>query len=141
MRIRLSLSQKKKLEKIGRENGLLFAVVFGSAAKGKKRPTSDFDVAVLSQKEPSYQLLKELFSGFSEVFKGENVDVRFLNEADPFFRFQVVREGKLIYGNREKFQEYFTYAYKSFVDDGQPLLALQRKIINKKQKELEKSLL
>lgn len=137
MRIRLSLSQKKKLEKIGRKNRLLFAVVFGSAAKGQKRPTSDFDVAVLSYKKPSYQLLKNLFSDFSEVFKGENVDVRFLNEADPFFRFQVIKEGELIYGDRQAYNRFKVYANKIFIDDGRKYFPYLEKILERNQRKLE----
>ena len=141
MEIKISRSQKQKIKKVAEKNGVLFAVVFGSAAKNQKRPESDLDIAVLTRKKPSYQLFKNLFSDFSEVFKGENVDLRFLNGADPFFRFQVVKNGQLLYGNQNQYQEYFTYAYKSFIDDAQPLLELQRKLIYQKQRKLEKAVL
>jgi len=141
MKIKLNKKQKKKINQIAKKFQLVFVVVFGSQAKEQEQKTSDLDIAVLTKKKISYQLFSRLFGQLSEVFKGENIDLRFLNQADPFFRFQVVKNGVLIYGEKNQFENYFAYAYKSFVDDAQPLLTQQKKLIYEKLKNLEKAVL
>lgn len=138
--MKLSPSQKQKIKKIAAENGVIFAVVYGSGAKGQKRPESDLDLAVLTKKSPSAKLFYTLFSQFSEVFKGENVDLRFLNEADPFFRFEVVKDGKLIYGNRQAYNQFKVYALKIYQDDGRKYFPYLKQLLEKNQQALERSL-
>lgn len=137
MEIKLSLVQEKKIKAIAQKYGVVFAVVFGSAAKGTKTKESDFDLAVLTREKPSYQLFKNLFSEFSEVFKGENVDLRFLNEADPLFRFQVVKEGKLLYGHPQAYTDFKIYALKIFLDNGKKYFPYLERLLEKNQKALE----
>jgi len=139
MKAKLSLSQKRQIKEIGQKHGLLFAVVFGSVAKGQKRPNSDFDIAVLAKKKPSYQLFKNLFSEFSEAFKGENVDIRFLNESDPFFRFQVAKAGKLIFGNLQSYNQFRVFANKIFIDSNKKNSPFLERLLEKNQKQLERT--
>lgn len=139
--IKISQVQKEKIKKTAQKNRLVFAVLFGSTITGKRSQESDLDIAVLTKKKPDYKLFKKLFADFSDIFRGENVDVRFLNEADSLFRFQVIKNGFLLHGDKEQFQEYSSYAYKSYIDDALPLFDLQRKILYRKQKELERAIL
>jgi len=139
MKIKLSLSQKQKLAEMAEKNGLVFAVVFGSAAQGRKQPKSDFDIAVLTKKKPSARLFYKLFQEFSNIFKGENVDVRFLNEADPFFRFEVIKDGQLIYGDLQTYNQFKIYTLKIYLDDGKKYFPYLEKLLEKNQQKLEKT--
>ncbi|MGB9707048.1 MAG: type VII toxin-antitoxin system MntA family adenylyltransferase antitoxin, partial [Microgenomates group bacterium] len=114
-------------------------VVYGSKAKGYTHKESDLDIAVLTEKKPSYHLFKKLFSALSGIFKKENVDVRFLNEADPFFRFQVVKEGKLLYGNKSFYNNFKVQAIKVYIDDGRKYFPYLEKLLEKNQAILEKT--
>lgn len=138
--MKISQSQKKKIKKIAEKNGLLLALVFGSIVTGKRSSETDLDIAVLTQKEPTPKLFKNLFSKFSDVFKGENVDLRFLNDADPFFRFQVIKNGQLLYGDLKKFNQFVAYAYRTYTDDGRKYFPYLEKLIERQQKTLEVNL-
>ena len=138
--LKINLDQKQKIKEIGKKNGLLFAVAFGSATTGKRSAETDLDIAVLTKKEPDYRLFKKLFSAFSDVFEGENVDLRFLNGADPLFRSQAVKNGQLLYGNRKGFDEFRAYAYRSLIDDGRKYFPYLEKLIEQNQKILEANL-
>jgi len=138
--IKVSLKQKQKIREIAEKCGVLFVVVFGSAVTGKRSVETDLDIAVLTKKKPDYRLFKKLFSAFSDVFKGENVDLRFLNGADPFFRFQVIKNGQFLYGNQEECNKFKTYAYRTFTDDGRKYFPYLEKLLDKRQKNLEANL-
>ena len=138
--MKLNSNQQKKIKQIVLKNRILFAVAFGSKAKGKQRAGSDLDIAVLTGKKPTYKLFGELFGKFSQVFKKENIDLRFLNEADPFFRHQVTKNGVLLFGDQHQYNLFKIYAYRSFVDDGRKYFPYLEKSIREKQKKLEKSL-
>jgi predicted nucleotidyltransferase len=141
MKIKLDSFQKQMIENIAKKNGVVFAVIFGSASQGKERPESDFDIAVLLKKEPDYKTFSRLFSAFSDVFKGKNVDLRFLNEADPFFRFEVVKNGVLIYGSQQDYNEFKIYSNKIYIDDGKKYFPYLEQLLQKKQRQLEEAVL
>jgi predicted nucleotidyltransferase len=138
---KLDENQDKQIKKIGQKFDLVFVIIFGSAVNGKRTSQSDLDIGVLMKKQPKYQDFKKLYSAFSKVFKAENIDIRFLNRADPFFRFQVVKNGKLIYGDQTEFDKYFNYAYKSYVDDYLTLSDLEDELIDQKIYKLKEEVL
>lgn len=69
-------------------------ILFGSMARHQSTAKSDIDLGVLlsdlHQKEKLYQEL-------SHVYFEKPVDLIILNRADPLLRFEVVREGKVLY--------------------------------------------
>lgn len=123
---------KEKIAKIAQKHKLLFVVLFGSKPRMEKpNPETDFDIAVLTKKVPSYKLFGKLFSEFSDVFPGENVDVRFLNDTDLLFRHSVVRDGVLLYGDEKKYLDFKLLTIRQYVDDGRKYFpALDEKIKN-----------
>jgi len=139
---RLKLSfDKEKIARIVRKYDIVFVVLFGSRARVEKpNSETDLDVAVLMKTEPDYKLFGTLFSEFSDIFRGENVDVRFLNDSDLLFRHSVVRDGVLLYGNKNKYLEYKLLTIKRYVDDGRKYFPMLDRSIEVKQEFLEKYL-
>lgn len=132
--------QQKQLNKTGQRYHLELIVAYGSHVTGEKRPNSDLDIAVLDNaKNPGYERFKTLFGEISNVFPAKNIDLRFLNGADPFFRYQVIKNCQLLFGQK-KFSQYQVYAFKSYMDDGKKLLKLQREKVYQTQKLLNQNL-
>lgn len=125
---------KTKLASIARRYGLRFVILHGSYATGKTRKGSDLDIAVLSQKELNGRKYFDLYGEVADIF-GNNprrdLDFKLLNRVDPFFRYQVVRDGVLLYGEQTKYEEFRLSTYWLY-EDAQPLLELQRKLALKR---------
>lgn len=97
------------------------AYLFGSHARGTTRKDSDVDIAVLTKTNlPALKRLSlrlELSSLLSKIYN-RDVDAVLLNSAGSILKFQVSKEGKLIFerhkGDSKKFRlnsikEYFDY--------------------------------
>jgi len=111
-------------EKLKRDPNVLFALVFGSRAKGLNKPLSDVDVAVFFKQPLSGLDLLELIHELSG-FVGKEVDLVVLNNASAFLRHQVMKKcirlfvrDQLIYREfREKtMTDYDTYKFVSGMD-------------------------
>lgn len=132
---------KVKIEKIAKKYKLVFVVLFGSKARKEKANTeSDLDIGVLCPQEPDYKLFGNLFNEFSDIFKGENVDVRFLNDTDLLFRLQVVKDGILLFGKEKDYSFYKLSIMRQYQDDGRKYFPMLDRMIEVKQKLLEASL-
>lgn len=137
--INLTSNQKQKIVNLCRKFGLVFVVAFGSQISGKTHQESDLDLAVLAQKEPDYKAFKEIFSKLQDVFTGLDVDLRFLNSADPLFRLQVVKNGQLLYGNHSDFTSYKILTNRLYIDDGRKYFPYKELLI-KRQSEVLKGI-
>jgi len=80
---------------------ILFAIIFGSTAKGTANKISDVDIAVMispnfNESFPfGYQA--ELITDFMRILKRNGVDVVILNEAPIALKHEILRYGKFIY--------------------------------------------
>ncbi|GIX47741.1 MAG: hypothetical protein KatS3mg131_1952 [Candidatus Tectimicrobiota bacterium] len=72
-------------------------------------------MAVLDKEAPSADRWREVYFALAEVFRGYALDLVFLNTADPLFRFEIMRHGLLLYGDRTLFDSYRIFAYRDFV--------------------------
>lgn len=132
---------KEKIAGVAQDYKLLFVVLFGSKARQEREnKESDLDIAVYSIQEPGYDLFKKLFSDFSNIFRGYNVDVRFLNDTDLLFRFQVVKDGVLLFGSEKDYSVYKLSIMRQYQDDGQKYFPMLDRMIEVKQKLLEEFL-
>lgn len=120
---------QKKLNQIAKQYNLADVYVFGSKITGFQRKGSDLDIGVRFQKdlpEPSKRgrVYANLFADLNLIFKGQKIDLVFIEEVPLHFKFNILSQGKLIYSqNLDKtfnFKEYiFNYYrdYKYFIDE------------------------
>lgn len=73
------------------EPGVRLAVVFGSVATGRDRPTSDVDIGVLTDRDETSRLAVT----FSRA-TGRVADVVSLDTASPLLRFEIARDGRVL---------------------------------------------
>lgn len=73
-------------------------VVFGSRARGRQRPGSDLDVAVLPTEECAlsrHKLQARIASALADLAPGGRVDVVYLDEAPELLRQRIMETGRL----------------------------------------------
>lgn len=139
--MKISSEMREKLNKIGRKYDLKFIILHGSYARGKEKPGSDLDVAVLGKKFISFEKQLKIFSDLVKVFgdsREKELDVKTLHGADPLFLYEVVKEGKLVFGDASAYDNFILYAYKNF-QDSRDLLLLRDEMIARRMSDLKKS--
>jgi len=136
--MKLTQTQKEKLAKIAAKFLLKFVVLFGSYAEQKETPVSDLDIAVYLKRQPlSYHEFAELYFSLAEIFPQFEVDLAILNTADPLFRYEITRKGRLLYGDELAYLEYKAFAFKDYIDTAN-LREAEKASILKRQKLLKK---
>lgn len=107
-----------KLESACRDLGVSMLVAYGSRAGGRPGPTpeSDLDLALRGPGPPSWDRLSVCLRRLGDVFPDYPLDLVFLGEADPLFRWEIMGNGMLLFGDPLAFLEYRAFAYKDFVD-------------------------
>ena len=128
---------KAQIAAVAREIGAVFIVAYGSVARGEARTDSDLDIAVLTKGKPDYLLFTTAFRRISDVFRGKNIDVRFLNDADPLFTMQVVRDGVLLFGDNDAYDALKMLANRRYVDDGAKYFPYSQELMREQQQRLE----
>ncbi len=132
----LDSTQKEKVEKIAQKNNLKFVILYGSQARQRSRPDSDLDLAILGEKEIGFKEILLLFNQFSELFSGQELDVKSLHHIDALFRYLVVRDGILLYGNKTDYLEFKAYAFRDYTESAS-LFRLQEIHNQKRLKKLK----
>lgn len=135
----ISKEQQEKINETSKKLGLELVIIFGSRANNTERYDSDLDIGIIDSKEENYHRFGELFSAFSDIFKGYNVDIRFLKDADPVFLYEAFQNSQLIYGDLINYFNYKAYSYKNYIDH-KSLFELKSKLIHEKQQQLNKKI-
>ncbi|OGM92455.1 hypothetical protein A2333_03205 [Candidatus Wolfebacteria bacterium RIFOXYB2_FULL_49_7] len=126
--------------------GIKMAVLFGSHANGTAIDVSDYDVAVLT--DSNHSIYKSDLDYYVTVLKflekelgipADKLDISGINEANPLFRYGIFSNGKLLFGNRDEFDEQRARAFREYIDAG-PLFDLERMMIKKQNERLAKML-
>lgn len=131
-------SQKKQLENIGRRHNLRFLILHGSCATNTPRAGSDVDLAYVASGPERGDEYLQLFGELAKVFGNaphRELDVKSLHHADPLFRYQVVRDGVLLYGNLTDYEEFKLFAYRDY-GDSYDLRRLQDRLLEKSIAEI-----
>lgn len=87
------------LEALGALHGIDALAVFGSRARGRPRPDSDLDVAVLTvDTNPAARrrLLSDIGAALAHLAPEGRVDVVFLDEAPELLRQRIMEHGRLL---------------------------------------------
>lgn len=118
-RVRFAYDEAR-LEAACRELGLTMLVAYGSRAGAASSmepcPESDLDLALLGPGLSGWERMTACLDALGDVFGDYAIDAVFLGEADPLFRWEIMREGRLLFGDPIRFLEYRAFAYKDFVD-------------------------
>jgi len=93
----------KEIEEIFRKHGVVLAYLFGSRAKGLEREDSDYDIAVLFNRNVTIIDEIKLALDIADKLKlpVEMIDITALNKADLLFKARILREGIPIYVSDE----------------------------------------
>jgi predicted nucleotidyltransferase len=129
---RLGVSSEE-VEAVCRRFGVRMLVLFGSRAPGglKPGPDSDLDLAVsfqLPRRQVDPWVVRE---AFAEAFLRQTIDLVDVRNVDPLFRWEIMEQGVLLYGDIDEFLEYRAYAYRDYIDSAD-LRALERVLSDRK---------
>lgn len=125
--------KKKAIAAIAKKHQLKLVLLYGSYAKGTATDESDVDLAVLGKTMIDFDQILELNNDFAEVFQRNDIDVKSLHKTNPFFRYQVTANSRLLYGSFYDYHSFQAYSYKDFMDS-QDLLILKEKLVEKRMK-------
>ena len=127
----ISKQQKKKLRKISQEFGLDFIILHGSKAANRLlTKDSDLDIAIYKRRGIKADQFFEIYSQIAQVFSGEDVDIKTLNAKAPLFKYQVVRDGMLLFGDRTAYNEFKAFIFKEYFDSAS-LFLLEKQLLKK----------
>ena len=135
----ITQQQQTELDRIGKKYDLRFVILHGSYATGKQHRGSDLDIAVLEMHPTESRSFLEMYGDFAQIF-GDNrereLDLKTLRHTDPLFRYHVVRDGVLLYGNRLEYDEFTAYAFRVYIDS-RDLRILEEKLLRKSIQQLK----
>lgn len=113
-----------------RHTSIDLVYLFGSAAKGGKRP-ADIDIALLlkgplrgvAKLNFMTRLTHEISTTFQDekFFKKQRIEIVILNDASPFLCHQVIRHGKLLFEKNAKRDRDFRVKTMTRYFDSKPL--------------------
>ena len=106
------------------------AYLFGSRAEGNVGPLSDYDIAVLLDRDADHEAARlQLTRQIRRQLQAEEIDLVLLNEAPVELAFNVIANGKLIYqrdlGTRVEYEATVMSRYYDLL----PMLRAQRQDI------------
>lgn len=123
---------RQRLEQIARKHGIQLLLQFGSSVTGQEHPQSDLDLAVLVERMPvSFDAHADLIADLQGLVAGREVDVAFINRADPLFLKRITERCVLRYGSLRRLHELKIYAFKRY-QDHRRYLAMERDYVARK---------
>jgi predicted nucleotidyltransferase len=124
---------RSPLEEACQRHRVWLLVLFGSHVPGglPPRPDSDVDVAVAFRRGTTRPPYLELSGDLAAAFPDASLDLVFLGDADPLFRWEIMARGVLLFGDIDAFLELRAFAYRDFVDSAD-LRTLEQVLSEKK---------
>jgi predicted nucleotidyltransferase len=123
----------ERLEQVAQRHGVRLLLAFGSQATGRTHSASDLDLAVLVDPAERSDWL-DLMADLQEVFPGREVDLAWLNRADPLFAWRIFAHAELLFGDPADFAARKAYAWRRYVEYA-PFLALERTAVRRRLAE------
>ena len=127
------ITQEKysEIKEIFRQNSVILAYVFGSQANNTSNKESDLDIAILLPPELTkmkrFNIRIKVAEKLSRIFKMPIDLVVFNDLKSLFFKFIIIKEGKLIYSKTQSDQLDFECKLMGEYFDFKPFLELQNK--------------
>lgn len=128
--------EQKRLSGVAHALGLRLIVLYGSYAKQKADAESDLDIALLGCASDKFW---DCYKMLSESYRDYSLDLVRLEDADALFRYEVMRNAILLYGDPDLFFEYRAFAYRDYIDSAD-LFALEDKLFRKKMARIKEQL-
>lgn len=115
---------KDKIVDLCKENSVELVYLFGSFAQDTAGPLSDIDFAILlsTKNKQDYQELRLFFiNALMRILHRNDLDVVLLNEAPAALRFNIIKNGRLLYVDDER--ERIDFESRTIIDyiDTNPL--------------------
>jgi len=126
----------EKIRAIAKNHGIVVLLRFGSSVTGKLHARSDVDFALLVERVPaSLEAHGRLLQDLQALFPEREVDVAFINRADPLLLKKITESCELLYGSKRRLQELEIYAFKRY-QDHRKYLDLERRYVERALEEL-----
>jgi predicted nucleotidyltransferase len=122
---------KEALARIAEEYGIRLAVLFGSSVTGRLHHGSDIDIAILL-KSPQIgfaefgRLRRELQRAAGDC----EIDLAFLNRADPFFLKKITESCVLLFGEESELHRLKILSFRRY-QDHRPYLRFEREYLKR----------
>lgn len=115
------------------------AYLFGSHATGKANELSDVDIAVLFaegvSKDERFDAVLEISDGVQRILGVREVDVVDMEEATLSLKFEILRDGRLLYCSDRSRMVLFCARSRSLYFDFEPAREVYRSFLVKRIKE------
>ncbi|PIU03467.1 hypothetical protein COT44_03415 [Candidatus Shapirobacteria bacterium CG08_land_8_20_14_0_20_39_18] len=131
--------QKEKIFALGKKYNLDFIILYGSVARNQAGKLSDLDIAVYKKGGITSEKYFELYGKMFGIFESKEVDLKTLNDQSILYRYLVVRDGILLFGNELEYLKFKTYIIRDY-QDSKDLFDLAGSLVRRHQKELEERL-
>lgn len=120
----------KLLTELCKKYKLQLMILFGSCAINMNKTNSDIDLAIYAR---DLDLIEEkkivLLNKLAKIFH-RDIDLILLNKANSLLKFNIAREGKLIYEKKEGMYKIFQVRAMSEHNDARKFYELDRQYIN-----------
>jgi len=133
------LENENKIKKVVKKYDLKMVLLFGSRVSGRINFDSDVDIAYLSGRELSGKEIINLNCDFIDIFNCDKIDMVDLKRVNPFLRYEISRNSKLLFGNEIDYLKFKAFAFRSYIDH-QPLFKLQDILLKRRHELLRKSI-
>ena len=124
----------KMTELLKEDENILFALVFGSGAKGKMTALSDIDIGIFTKNEMDLLEMGRLLSALEKLVR-RKVDLVILNDLykkRPAFAFNVISSARVLYmRDRGKFVNFKKNVFLYYMD-ARPLIDMVNKSVEKR---------
>ncbi|MGQ4915581.1 MAG: type VII toxin-antitoxin system MntA family adenylyltransferase antitoxin [Candidatus Asgardarchaeia archaeon] len=118
-----NINVKKLIEKIKavliKDPQIVFAILFGSQARGDAFSFSDIDIGIYVTKDTAYDSKYKflLMHKLSKALEVDNVDLIILNEAPPALRYEILTTGILILcRDDDLYAEFYSLSLREYFD-------------------------
>lgn len=110
------MNVQNKIKKIAKKYSLSLVLIFGSKITKKTHENSDLDIAVLSKENLDLKKYSEVLFDLAEIFPHQEIDLVFINRADPLLLKKILENYKVLYGSKTDLNNLKIYSFKKYCD-------------------------